>query len=210
MTEDPVVYVGDYGKVDSDKKIYLSYIMSIEHKEKKAMVPLPVVISNENGCALEKFFIEFQSKSKVVSGGKGWMPRLLPYDDYIANSGKKNELLYYNNTNYSDGIQDIGNLSHGIDFPSKTSIRNLLVLNLAGDNGSEPWDEFTFSFQTGAVNCETKEYCFVVQCFLVDNMDEKKKELLSDNDKDGKHIIISPSFDRILTNQDGLNIAIYK
>lgn len=210
MTEEPVVYVGDNRKVDSDEDIILSYILPLEHKANKAIVPLPIVISNKNGNALEKFFVAFQSKSKVVSRGKGWMQRLLPYNDYYANSKKENELLYYNNTNYNDGIQDIGNLNHGIDFPSKTSIRNLLVLNMAGEEGSEPWDEFTMSFQTGAVNCETKEYNFVVRCYLTDNSEKKKAELINDNKRRGIHVVITPSFNRIAINQDSLYIALYE
>ncbi len=209
MTEEPVVSVGDYGKVDSGEPIYLSYILPIEHKANKAIVPLPIVISNENENALEKFFVAFQSKSKLVSGGKGWMQRLLPYDDYYANSKKENELLYYNNTNYNDGIQDVGNLNHGIDFPSKTSVRNLLVLNMAGEEGSEPWDEFTMSFQTGAVNCETKEYNFIVQCFFAESVDKKKAELINNNILNSNNIVITPSFSRIAINQDGLSIAIF-
>lgn len=210
MTEEPVVSVGDYGKVNSDEPIYLSYILPVKHKANKAIVPLPIVISNENGNALEKFFVAFQSKSKFVSDGKGWMQRLLPYNDYFVNSKKENELLYSNNTNYNDGIQDIGNLNHGIDFPSKTSIRNLLVFNMAGEEGSEPWDEFTMRFQTGAINCETKEYNFVIRCYYADNVEKKKVELINENSQRDMQIVITPSYSRLAINQEGLNIAFYE
>lgn len=210
MIEEPIVYVGKEMKAEAGKTIHLTYILPIEHRAEKAIVPFPIVFSNENGSALEKFFVSFLSQSKQTSDKRGWMPRLLPYTDYFAASEQKNELLHNNSTNYSDGMQNIGNVDYGIDFASKTIIENLFVLNLAGDDAKELWDECSFKLVTGAKSCETREYLFSVRAYYTDDINKKKAELQDRNDKKEPHLILTPSFSRVAVNQDGLHIALYE
>ena len=209
MIGEPIVYVGEM-KVEADKTIHLTYILPIEHKAEKAIVPLPIAFSNENGTAFEKFFVSFISQSKQTSDKRGWMPRLLPYNDYFAASEQKNELLHNNNVNYRDGMQTIGNVDYGIDFASKTKYENLLVLNLAGGEVTEPWDECSFKILTGAKSCDTQEYVFSVQVYYTDDVNKKKAELMEIDDKKEPYLILTPSFSRVAVNQDGLHIALYE
>lgn len=210
MIKEPVVYIGKNMKAIVGNTIHLSYVLPVEHKTGKAIVPLPLIFSNRNRVALEKFFVFFSSQSKATTDKKGWVLRLLPYNDYFAASEQKNELLHNNSTNYSDGMQTIGNVDYGIDFASKTIIKNLLVLNLAGDDAKELWDECSFKLVTGAKSCETREYLFSVRAYYTDDIDKKKAELQDWNDKNDPHLIITPLFSRVAVNQDGLLIALYE
>ena len=210
MIEEPIVYVGEEMKAETGKTFFLTYVLPVEQKAEKAIVPLPIVFSNENGTALEKFFVSFLSQSKQTSDKRGWMPRLLPYNDYFAASEQKNDLLHNNNVNFRDGIQTIGNVDYGIDFASKTKYKNLLVLNFAGGDITDPWDECTIKILTGAKSCDTQEYVFSVQVYYSDDVDKKKVELMEIDDKKDSHLILTPTFSRVAVNQDGLHIALYE
>lgn len=210
MIEEPIVYVGKEMKAEAGKTIHLTYVLPIEHKTEKAIVTLPIIFANENGTVLEKFFVSFSSQSKQTSDKRGWMPRLLPYGDYFETSKQENEFLHNNSVNYRDGMQTIGNVDYGKDFASKTQIEKLLVLNLAGDDAKELWDECTFKLLTGAKSCETREYLFSVRAYYSKDINKKKAELMERNEKKEPHLIITPSFSRVAVNQDGLHIALYE
>lgn len=210
MIEEPIVYVGKEMKAKAGKTIHLTYVLSNEHKAEKAIVPLPIEFSNENGTVLEKFFVSFSSQSKQTSDKRGWMPRLLPYGDYFETSKQENEFLHNNSVNYRDGMQTIGNVDYGKDFASKTIIENLLVLNLAGDDVKEVWDECSFKLVTGAKSCETREYLFSVQVYYTDDVNKKKAELKDNDKKKDSHLILTPSFSRVAINRDGLHISLYE
>lgn len=210
MIKEPVVYIGKNMKAIVGHTIHLSYVLPVEHKMGKAIVPLPLIFSNRNGVALEKFFVSFSSQSKATTDREGWVLRLLPYNDYFAVSEQKNELLHNNNVNYRDGMQTIGNVDCGIDFASETRYENLLVLNLSGDEKMEPWDEFAFKLLTGAKTCKTREYLFSVRAYYTDDIEKKEAVLLDRNNKKEQHLIITPSFSRVAVNQDGLHIALYE
>lgn len=210
MIEEPIVYVGKELRAEAGKTIRLTYVLPTEHKTEKAIVPIPIIFANENGTVLEKFFVSFSSQSKQTSDKRGWMPRLLPYGDYFETSRQENEFLHNNSVNYRDGMQTIGNVDYGKDFASKTIIDNLLVLNLAGDDAKELWDECSFKLVTGAKSCETREYLFSVRVYYTDDIDKKKEELMDRVDKKETHLIITPSFSRVAVNQDGLHIALYE
>lgn len=210
MHKGPAIYVGKDLKAKTGKMLHLYYVLPIEHKIGKAIVPLPIVFSNESRIALEKFFVSFSSRSKATLDKTGWVLRLLPYNEYFAASKHKNELLHNNSTNYSNGLQTIGNVDYGIDFASNTKIENLLVLNLVGDDARDPWDEFTFKLLTGAKSCETREFLFSVQAYYTDNIDKKKAELMNRDGKKEPFLILTPSFSRIAVNEDGLHIALYE
>lgn len=209
MVEDPVVYIGDGIELKPDKQIVLNYILSDNHKEKKAVVPLPVGFANENGTSLDKFFITAKAKAKGTSDN-GWMQRLLPYGYYLAQSVQKNGLLQNNSVSYNSGMQTIGNPDNGIDFASKTKYENILALNFAGEDEAKVWDEFSFSLTTGANNCDTKEYKFVVRCYFTDNVENKKREVLNEKRTNEQWFLITPNYCFTIINQDSLKISVFE
>lgn len=209
MVEDPVVYIGDGIELKSEKQIVLNYVLPENYKEKKAVVPFPVGFANENGVSLDKFFITATAKAKRTSDN-GWMSRLLPYGYYFAQSDQKNGLLQNNSTNYISGIQTIGNPDNGIDFASKTRYENILALNLAGEDEAMVWDEFSLLLTTGANNCNTKEYKFVIRCYFTDNVDIKNKEDLNEKKAGEQWFLIMANYCFTRINQDSIKISMFE
>lgn len=209
IVDDPIVYVGNKNVVEADKQIVLHYILPEKHKEQKAVVPFPIGFENSNGTSLDKFFITATAKAKETSDN-GWMQRLLPFGYYFAQSDQKNGLLQNNSTNYSDGMQVVGNPDSGINFASNTRYENVLALNLAGEGSSEVWDEFSLLLTVGANNCNTKEYKFAVRCYFAEDVEKSKQDIINRKSTGEQEFLIMPNYSFTRFNQDSIKIPMFE
>ena len=209
MVDDPIVYVGNKNVLEADKSIVLHYILPEEYKGLKAVVPFPVGFANNNGTSLDKFFITAIAKAKETSDN-GWMQRLLPYGYYFAQSDQKNGLLQNNSTNYSNGIQVVGNPDNGINFASNTRYENVLALNLSGERDGEVWDKFPISLTVGANNCNTKEYKFIVRCYFAEDLEKGKMNIINGKRICEQEFLIMANYCFTRVNQDSIKIPMFE